>query len=80
MLADEPRRLSMLIAPLTMLCTTDWQAPAVAERRGHFDELRDLCDAAGDKGFVGNRHDGAGHRAHLQQQIPCRLEGSHPNR
>lgn len=47
--ADEPRRLSMLIAPLTMLCTTDWQAPAVAERRGHFDELRDLCDAAGDK-------------------------------
>ena len=42
---DEPRRLSMLIAPLTMLCTTDWRH-AVANARGHFDELRDPCDAA----------------------------------
>ncbi len=47
--SDEPGRLPMRIAPLTMLCTTDWQAHAEDERRGHFDELRDLCDAAGDK-------------------------------
>ena len=47
--ADEPGRLAMRIAPLTMLCSTDWQARAIAERRGHFDELRDLCEAAEDK-------------------------------
>ncbi len=46
--SDEPGRLSMLIAPLTMLCTTDWMARGVDDRHGHFDELRELCNAAGD--------------------------------
>lgn len=47
--ADEPEQLRMRIAPLTMLCATDWQAHDVHESRGHFAELRGLCDAAADK-------------------------------
>jgi class 3 adenylate cyclase len=47
--ADDPGQLSMRIAPRTMLCATDWQARAFQESRGRFAELRELCDAAGDK-------------------------------
>ena len=39
----------MRIAPRTMLCATDWQARAIHESRGRFAELRELCNAAGDK-------------------------------
>jgi len=46
---DDPNRLSMRIAPRTMLCATDWQARAVQETRGRFAELRELCTAADDK-------------------------------
>ncbi len=46
--ADEPDQLSMRIAPRTMLCATDWLA-AIQESRGRFAELRELCNAAGDK-------------------------------
>jgi hypothetical protein len=45
---DHPDQLSMRIAPRTMLCATDWQARAVQESRGRFEELRELCTAAGD--------------------------------
>ena len=45
---DEPDQLSMRIAPRTMLCATDWQARAVQESRGRFEELRELCTAAAD--------------------------------
>jgi hypothetical protein len=38
----------MRIAPRTMLCATDWQAREVQESRSRFEELRALCDAAGD--------------------------------
>ena len=44
---QEPDQPSMRIAPLTMLCATDWQA--LQEGRGRLAELRELCDAAGDK-------------------------------
>ena len=44
---DDADKLSMRIAPRTMLCATDWQA--MKESRGRFEELRVLCDAAGDK-------------------------------
>jgi class 3 adenylate cyclase len=47
--ADHPDRLSMCIAPRTMLCATDFSARAVQESRGRFAELRELCSAAGDK-------------------------------
>jgi hypothetical protein len=47
--ADDPDRLSMRIAPRTMLCATDWQGGAVQKSRGRFAELRELCSAAGDK-------------------------------
>jgi hypothetical protein len=39
----------MRIAPRTMLCATDYQRRAVQEGRGRFEELRELCSAAGDK-------------------------------
>ena len=47
--ADDPGQLSMRIAPRTMLCATAWQARATHESRGRFEELRELCSAAGDK-------------------------------
>ncbi len=46
---DGPTELSMQIAPLTMLCASDFQAGDAEESRGRFTELRDLCSAAGDK-------------------------------
>lgn len=46
---DETDELSMRIAPRAMLCATDWQARAVQDSRGRFEELRELCSAAGDK-------------------------------
>lgn len=46
---EDPDHLSMRIAPRTMLCVTDWQAPAAQESRGRFEELRKLCTATGDK-------------------------------
>jgi hypothetical protein len=47
--ADDPDQLSMRIAPRTMLCATDYQDRAVQDSPGRFAELRELCDAAGDK-------------------------------
>jgi class 3 adenylate cyclase len=47
--ADDPDQLSMRIAPRTMLCATDFQGPTIQENRGRFEELRELCSAAGDK-------------------------------
>ena len=46
--ADDPNRAAMRIAPRTMLCGIAWRvhAHAAGER---FDELRELCAAAGDK-------------------------------
>jgi hypothetical protein len=46
--ADDPNRPAMRIAPRSMLCRTAWRVHAnVAGDR--FDELRELCTAAGDK-------------------------------
>lgn len=46
--ADHPHRAAMRIAPRTMLCGTGWRVHAsVAGDR--FEELRELCGAAGDK-------------------------------
>src|ERR1700746_3755738 len=47
--ADDPAQLSMRIAPRTMLCATDYHDRATHETRGRFEELRELCSAAGDK-------------------------------
>ena len=50
--ADHPHRAAMRIAPRTMLCGTGWRVHAnVAGDR--FDELRELCSAAGDKASLG---------------------------
>lgn len=46
---DDSARLSMRIAPRTMLCVTDWLARPVQAAWGRFAELRELCDAADDK-------------------------------
>lgn len=50
--ADHPHREAMRIAPRTMLCGTGWRVHHdVADDR--FDELRELCSAAGDKASLG---------------------------
>ena len=46
--AEDPNRAAMRIAPRTMLCGTAWRAH-VSVARDRFDELRELCTAAGDK-------------------------------
>lgn len=48
-LPDGPERLPLRIAPRTMLRATDWQAHVIQENWGRFDELRELCDEAGDR-------------------------------
>ena len=64
---DDPDRLSMRIAPRTMLCATDWQAREVQESRSRFAELRELCSAAGDKVSLAIAMTGLGHRAALRR-------------
>ena len=46
--ADDPDRAAMRIAPRTMLCGTAWRVHVTVAGAG-FDELRELCTAAGDK-------------------------------
>ncbi|RDH77075.1 cyclase [Mycolicibacterium moriokaense] len=45
---DEAGQLSLRIAPRTMLCVTDGLHSAIQGSQGRFEELRDLCSAAGD--------------------------------
>ena len=45
--SEDADQLAARIAPRTMLCASGWQA--IQESRGHFEELRELCTAAGDK-------------------------------
>jgi class 3 adenylate cyclase len=46
--ADDPNRAAMRIAPRTMLCGIAWRVHEHAAS-ARFDELRELCAAAGDK-------------------------------
>ena len=46
--AENPDRAAMRIAPRTMLCGTAWRVH-VSVAGARFDELRELCTAAGDK-------------------------------
>ena len=46
--ADDPDRAAMRIAPRTMLCANAWRVHEHVAG-AHFDELRQLCTAAGDK-------------------------------
>jgi class 3 adenylate cyclase len=46
--ADEPNLAAMRIAPRTMLCAIAWRTH-MDVAGDHFDELRELCAAAGDK-------------------------------
>lgn len=50
--ADHPDRGAMRIAPRTMLCGTGWRVHA-SVTGDRFDELRELCSAAGDKASLG---------------------------
>jgi class 3 adenylate cyclase len=45
--AEDPNRTAMRIAPRTMLCGTAWRVRTKVGAR--FGELRELCDATGDK-------------------------------
>ena len=77
--ADDPGQLSMRIAPRTMLCATDWQARADKASRSRFAELRELCNAAGDKVSLAIGMTGRGDRAALRRAF-ARVRGWHPNR
>ena len=44
--SDDPERAAMQIAARTMLCSSTWHGDLLTT---HFDELRELCAAAGDK-------------------------------
>ena len=46
--ANDPNRLAMQIAPRTLLCGSAWRIGGTVEDAG-FDELCELCSAAGDK-------------------------------
>jgi class 3 adenylate cyclase len=46
--ADDPNRAAMRIAPRTMLCGIAWRTQ-MKVAGDHFDELRELCTAAGDR-------------------------------
>jgi hypothetical protein len=46
--ADDPNRRALRIAPRTMLCAIAWRTH-MNVAGDHFDELRELCAAAGDK-------------------------------
>src|SRR6516164_3472828 len=45
---DDPDRMAMRIAPRTLLCASAWRVGGSGADPG-FDELRDLCTAAGDQ-------------------------------
>ncbi len=47
--AGDESALSMRIAPRTMLCATDLHARTASDGQDRFAELRELCNAAGDK-------------------------------
>src|SRR6202012_4130272 len=49
--ADDPNRSTMRIAPRTMLCGSAWRVHATVAG-APFDELRQLCTTAGDKGSL----------------------------
>jgi class 3 adenylate cyclase len=46
---DDLNQLSLTIAPRMMLCATDFHARAHQDSASRFAELRELCNAAGDK-------------------------------
>ena len=46
---DDPDRTSMRIAPRTLLCGYAWRAGGAGLDEAGFDELRELCDVAGDQ-------------------------------
>ena len=46
---EDPNRTAMRIAPRTMLCGTAWRVHVNVAAGDRFDELRELCAAAGDK-------------------------------
>jgi class 3 adenylate cyclase len=67
--AGEPERAAMRIAPRTMLCAIAWRVhEQVAGAR--FEEMRELCDAAGDKASLAIATAGLGHDCLYQGRIP----------
>ena len=77
--ADDPDQLSMRIAPRTMLCATGGLARAVQEGRGRFAELRELCNAAGDKVSLAIGMSGPAAEL-LTPGVRARGRGWYPNR
>ena len=80
--ADDPDRAAMRIAPRTMLCGTAWRVH-VSVAGARFEELRELCTAAGDKaslaiGMAGLVIDHAYHdRIREASQLASEAHGPH---
>src|SRR5258708_2749949 len=71
--AEDPDRAAMRIAPRTMLCGTAWRVHMNVAGAG-FDELRELCTAAGDKASLAIGMAGpVGHHA-VHTRIPPEAE------
>lgn len=66
--AGDPKRAAMRIAPRTMLCAIAWRVhEQVAGAR--FEEMRELCEAAGDKASLAIATAGLGHDCLYQGRI-----------
>jgi hypothetical protein len=66
--AEEPNRTAMRIAPRTMLCAIAWRVhEQVSGTR--FEEMRELCGAAGDKASLAIATAGLGHDRFYQGRI-----------
>ncbi|CPR11804.1 membrane-anchored adenylyl cyclase [Mycobacterium bohemicum DSM 44277] len=67
--ANDPDRATMRIAPRTMLCATAWRVHEhVAGAR--YEEMRELCGAAGDKASLAIATAGLGHDYLYQGRTP----------
>ena len=75
--ADDPNRAAMRIAPRTMLCGIAWRVHEhVAGAR--FEELRELCTAAGDKASLAIGDGGAGDGSRCIRTGCARRRSWHP--
>ena len=75
-----PTKLSMRIAPRTMLCATDWSSPSSPGKPGPLRGAAGVVQRGRGQGLAGHRHDRAGHRAAATPGVRVRRRGWHPNR
>ena len=75
---DHPDRLSMRIAPRTLLCGSAWRV-AISIAGAPFEELRELCAATGDEDVAGRWPGGTRDGADDCRSIARGFPSSHTN-